>query len=222
MRKLLTLMLACAMASSQMSIQTIANNSLEDESLTVNESQEDKTIISKYTNGKLDYTFFEGEDGNIYMQEDLEVKLAIKVTETVIVEIDNLQSRAPSVFILQGSRNLIGITITADVIGAGTEAVEDAVKALIASQVLGVFSFKAGAAAAIASFAYEIVSTTQFGSYVSEIVHKVYEYNGCDWLLYDEFELPTGDEIGDYTWLDNPALGVAPYVCKFASQTYPY
>ena len=131
-------------------------------------------------------------------------------------------TRAPSIFILQGSRNLIGITITAEVIKAGTTAVKTAIKTLLIAKAMGAISIKFAAAVAIADFADVIVSTTKFGTYKSNIIHKYYVYNGYDWLGYDEFELPTGDEIGEYSWSDNPVLGIAPYVCKIASQTYPY
>lgn len=186
-----------------------------------NESTTKSSVMTIYdVETDQEISFFEGIDGNIYMQNDFETVLAISYTESELP--NEIQSRAPKEFIIKRSGKLYGITITANVIGAGQTAVEAAITQFLIAKAQDKFSLKDTAIDAIVIFAKEVVKSTKVGSYESDIIHSLYVYNGCSWLLYDEFELPTGDTIGNHTWLDNPILGVAPAVCKTASLKYPY
>ena len=133
--------------------------------------------------------------------------------------------RAPSSFVLTSSNTVLGISISETVISAGKTMVISALSAIV-GKYFGQGNYTkvklvAGAMATIEALASYIIESG-FTTYETNIIRNTYVYSGCSWLLYAEFEYPEGYTVGAYQWTDNPSLGIALYVCKIASQSYPY
>ena len=175
-------------------------------------------------NGNLLYSSYYKDDGNLYMLIDGEETLAITINVNPQLSIEKLPTfRAPSNFLETSTGYVQAIKINANVIDAGKVAVENALGGFIMGYWSGL-GFKgrlvnAGkeALSGLASYIIE-----NYDTYDTSVIRNNYIYNGCDWLLYTEFQFPSNYTVGSYAWKDNPVLGVAPYVCKMASQSYPY
>lgn len=180
--------------------------------------------IVTYENNCEIYRSFYKEDGNVYQvnskgEETLAIEVEVDLSQ---IEENLIVPRAPSQFYLVNQSNAVKFTINGNVVDAGKTAIRNAIIGF------GLGFFQGGTAGAIAG-----ASTGALGAlvdyiwsngetYTTNIIRKYYLYSGCDWLMYSELVYPTGQTIGFYSWKDNPQLGIAPYVCKLASQTYPY
>lgn len=178
-----------------------------------------------YKNNMLLYVSYYKDDGNLYMLIDGKEVIAVEVQNEYQGNISFVTSKAikkaPSNFLLTNSGYVQKITISGDIIAAGQSAIRSA----IVSAALASFG---GAHAAISAASSSILSSLvvyiweNYSTYSTNVTRNSYVYNGCSWLLYNEFVYPGNYPIGAYAWTDNPSLGVASSVCKLASKTYPY
>lgn len=179
--------------------------------------------VNTYKDGELIFSSYTKSDGNIYMLIDGKEVLAVEIS----YEQQNNASlanysirRAPSTFILTNSGAVQNVKITGSVIEAGKAAIRNALLGAMAGVITGGGALVGATSGALTSLVDYI--WTHYETYDTSITRNTYVYNGCTWLTYTEFVYPEGYTIGMYNWTDNPSLGVAPYVCKIASQTYPY
>ncbi len=220
------------MLSITSSVAIFANENANE--LTIDESNgyttklcydDDSSIsVNTYKNGELIFSSYAKSDGNIYMLIDGKEVLAVEIS----YEQQNSASlanysirRAPSTFILTNSGAVQNIKITGSVIEAGKAAIKSAIIGAMLNAWKGLkATVCSGASSALESLVGYIYDN--YTTYSTNIIRNSYVYNGCTWLLYNEFVYPEGYTIGTYGWTDNPSLGVAPYTCKVASQSYPY
>ncbi len=220
------------MLSITSSVAIFANENANE--LTIDESNgyttklcydDDSSIsVNTYKNGELIFSSYAKSDGNIYMLIDGKEVLAVEIS----YEQQNSASlanysirRAPSTFILTNSGAVQNIKITGSVIEAGKAAIKSAIIGAMLNAWKGLkATVCSGASSALESLVGYIYDN--YTTYSTNIIRNSYVYNGCTWLLYNEFVYPEGYTIGTYAWTDNPSLGVAPYTCKVASQSYPY
>lgn len=181
-------------------------------------------LVNTYKNGELIFSSYAKSDGNIYMLIDGKEVLAVEIS----YEQQNSASlanysirRALLTFILTNSGTVQNIKITGSVIEAGKAAIKSAIIGAMLNAWKGLkATVCSGASSALESLVGYIYDN--YTTYSTNIIRNSYVYNGCTWLLYNEFVYPEGYTIGTYGWNDNPSLGVAPYTCKVASQSYPY
>ena len=181
-----------------------------------------------YENGELLYVSYYKDDGNMYMIIDGVEVLALKIEKSLTLSIPNMSVNnsnllsVSSDFILSFSTNPKKVTITQEVIDAGESAVYSILKAYIEGAFSGgaATSFMYGAKESLSQLAHLIALAYQEPDFT--ITENHYIHNGCDWLTCIEFRYSTGHVASAYNWRDNPSLGVATYMCKMASQTYPY
>lgn len=180
--------------------------------------------VNTYKDGELIFSSYAKSDGNIYMLIDGKEVLAVEISyeQQNILSLANYSiRRAPSTFILTNSGAVQDIKISGSVIEAGKAAIKSAIIGAMLGAWKGlkaaVYSGTSSALESLVAYIYDNCTT-----YDTNIIRNSYVYNGCTWLLYNEFVYPEGYTIGTYSWTDNPSLGVAPYTCKVASQSYPY
>lgn len=232
MTKRIITCLISLMLSITSSVAIFANENANE--LTIDESNgyttklcydDDSSIsVNTYKNGELIFSSYAKSDGNIYMLIDGKEVLAVEIS----YEQQNSASlanysirRAPSTFILTNSGTVQNIKIAGSVIEAGKAAIKNAIIGAMLNVWKGLkATVCSGASSALESLASYIYDN--YNTYSTNIIRNSYVYNGCTWLLYNEFVYPEGYTIGTYGWTDNPSLGVAPYTCKVASQSYPY
>lgn len=220
------------MLSITSSVAIFANENANE--LTIDESNgyttklcydDDSSIsVNTYKNGELIFSSYAKSDGNIYMLIDGKEVLAVEIS----YEQQNSASlanysirRALLTFILTNSGTVQNIKITGSVIEAGKAAIKNAIIGAMLNAWKGLkAAVCSGASSALESLVGYIYDN--YTTYSTNIIRNSYVYNGCTWLLYNEFVYPEGYTIGTYGWTDNPSLGVAPYTCKVASQSYPY
>lgn len=231
MTKRIITCLISLMLSITSSVAIFANENVNE--LTIDESNgytnklcydDDSAIsVNTYKDGELIFSSYTKSDGNIYMLIDGKEVLAVEIS----YEQQNNASlanysirRAPSTFILTNSGAVQNVKITGSVIEAGKAAIRNALLGAMAGVITGGGALVGATSGALTSLVDYI--WTHYETYDTSITRNTYVYNGCTWLTYTEFVYPEGYTIGMYNWTDNPSLGVAPYVCKIASQTYPY
>lgn len=182
--------------------------------------------VNTYENNVVVYASSVKENGNIYMQIDGHEVLAVVISNILKSETDDPEfsslplRKAPSSFILTSSGAVQHIKITGDVIDAGQAAIRNALIGALFSWggvTAHITGATVGALGALVDYIW-----THYTTYDANVIRNSYVYNGCTWLLYNEFVYPEGYTVGTYGWTDNPSLGIAPYTCKIASQTYPY
>ena len=236
MTKRIITCLISLMLSITSSVAIFANENVNE--LTIDESNgyttklcyDDDTAISvnTYKDGELIFSSYAKSDGNIYMLIDGKEVLAVEISyeQQNSLSLANYSiRRAPSTFILTSSGALQNIKITGSVIEAGKAAIRNALWGAMAGAIAGGGDLVHGALVGASSSALTSLVDyiwTHYETYDTSITRNTYVYNGCTWLTYTEFVYPEGYTIGMYNWTDNPSLGVAPYTCKIASQTYPY
>lgn len=220
------------MLSITSSVAIFANENANE--LTIDESNgyttklcyDDDTAISvnTYKDGELIFSSYTKSDGNIYMLIDGKEVLAVEISyeQQNSASLANFSiRRAPATFILTNSGAVQNIKISGSVIEAGKAAIKSALISVMLSFWKGLkVAVCSGASSALEGLVAYIYDN--FTTYNTNIIRNSYVYNGCTWLLYNEFVYPEGYTIGTYGWTDNPSLGVAPYTCKLASQSYPY
>lgn len=195
--------------------------------VTYSEYDEDNNLVFITTYEDEEIYRFSHINNEIYLITDNEYILAATVEKTPIIYdlvelVQNTEMfRAPSSFVLTNTSYAIGITINASIIDLGKTAIYSALNSVISSvlnmEAITFTSVSLDVMWDLAVYIYENHET-----YDTSVIRKSYVYSGCTWLIYGELIYPSGHEVGAYTWLDNPSLGVAPYVCKMASLTYPY
>lgn len=184
------------------------------------------SIDSFDINNTLLYRTYYKNDGNIYMLINGEETLAVEITspQSSLEDIKTKSFenyRAPSNFVLTTSGVVQRITISGSIIAAGTSAVVNALIAVMRDYFANnSIKFTAVGMATLSALCNYIVQN--YTTYDTNIIRNGYVYSGCTWLLYNEFVYPEGYTVGAYCWTDNPSLGIAPYACKIASQTYQY
>ena len=178
-----------------------------------------------YEDGELLYISYYKDDGNLYMNVEGNEILAMEIIDEYQEDYSFITSkaikRAPSKFLLTNSGYVQRIVINWDVISIGS----DAIASVIIGFVIDKFNVKnlttkVISVAIVQSLAVFIKNN--YTTYDTNVTRNSYVYNGCNWLLYNEFVYPGGYTVGAYAWTDNPSLGIASSVCKLASQSYPY
>lgn len=179
-------------------------------------------VIYTYKDNELIYKSYFKDDGNVYTLINGEEVLSVVIEkETNFVSHNSVMNglRAPSEFILTQSNRAYSIRITGTVIDAGKAAIRNAIiSGLLGLATTGAIISSAGLGAIGGVVDY---IWTHCEVYETTIYRNTYMYNGCDWLTWYDFVFPTGHTVGIYHWKDNPSLGIAPTVCKLASQKYP-
>lgn len=181
------------------------------------------TSVCTYEGNNLMFKSYLKDDGNVYMLIDNKEILAVEITykEMAVPLMSTDFRRAPSVFLLTNSGAVQNIKITGNVIEAGKAAVQNVLVDMMTATIVGKkMNLTDVAWSALEGLASYICNN--YTTYDTDIIRNSYVYNGCNWLLYNEFVYPEGYTIGAYYWTDNPSLGVAPYTCKLASKSYPY
>lgn len=178
-----------------------------------------------YEDGKLLYVSYYKDDGNLYMNVEGNEILAMEIINEYQEDYSFITSkaikRAPSKFLLTNSGYVKRIKITEEVIKLG----ESAILGVICNFIEDSFSGKNIGVSIVSSAILQALAAhiaLNYSTYDTNVTRNSYVYNGCNWLLYNEFVYPGGYTVGAYAWTDNPSLGIASSVCKLASQSYPY
>lgn len=186
------------------------------------EDESVKSIKTTLDDGKvIEFTFGEilGSDV-VYFQfeNDSNKEIALIFNKEKVSYDYDLNAKVGSPWIFTREEKARGFTVSWNIIDAGMSALNSAIVSTIMS-----WSPSGVVIGSVSGIATYIMNAVEKGhSYTTNVSIKHYYYGGCTWLLGTEFVFPAAHSAFQYSWTDNPVLGVAPQPCKIASLTYPY